>query len=249
MLKNKRDKAIESLVWLRKTYRQTVDNEINEIERNMSNTSESTTHCIKIISNVRWWKIFLRFFIYTLLLGFMGFDIIIAYAVQIITKFNRTQIDNRIIANIFISATFVSSTVIALIMEKYSRISLVKCANAVNIFLLILGGFCNIFVQSTILSFITLICFCLFGTTISIASYGLPWTMIAENLPTDLRATIYSTLNAVYFLIFSGVIKFFPVVLEFLPITCILWLIALISFFNYIFVHNFIKETRGIVLN
>lgn len=249
MLKNKKNEAVESLLWLRKTNKQMVDDEINKIEESMGKNDELIRNFIETVFNLRWLKYFSLFLIYVLLSGFMGFDVIIAYAVQFFAKFNRTEIDNQIIANTFVSVTLVGSIVTVLITEKFDRISLVKRANTLNLFLFIFCGICAICFNSIIFSIFTLIMVCIYGTTIAFVSHGLPWTMISENLPTDLRATIFASLNALYSLVFSFVLRLFPIILDYFRIAYIFLSLALFSLLNYIFVHNFVKETKNVVLS
>lgn len=245
VLKKRKDRATESLIWLRNKDDLKIIYEINEIEKSLD---EDVLTFKKTILKIKWWKTFLLFSIYMLLLEFTGFDMIIPYAVQFFGKFNRTAIDNRIIGIIFISSAFIGAIVTVCITEKFKRISLVKSGHILNIFVLVLSGFCEAYFHSVEFSIVSLTCICIYGSTISIVAYGLPTTIITENLPTEARATIFSSLSTEFYLIYFFVVKFFPIILANVPIYYVIWSIALFSLFNYIFIHNFLKETRGTVL-
>ncbi|XKL62765.1 hypothetical protein PGB90_002598 [Kerria lacca] len=196
MLKNKKSKAIESLMWLRKEDEAKVYYEINEIEKNLDGINTHIPTFLEIIVNPKWWKTFLFYSTYLLLSELSGYDMIIPYSLQFFAKFNQSQVDNQIVATIFLSSAFAGAIITACITEKFKRISLVKSGLISNMLLLIFSGYCSTQPDSLTYYIISLICLCLYASNISIVLLGLPYTIMAERLPTEFRAKIFSSLTS-----------------------------------------------------
>lgn len=244
MLKNKKSKAIESLMWLRKEDEAKVYYEINEIEKNLDGINTHIPTFLEIIVNPKWWKTFLFYSTYLLLSELSGYDMIIPYSLQFFAKFNQSQVDNQIVATIFLSSAFAGAIITACITEKFKRISLVKSGLISNMLLLIFSGYCSTQPDSLTYYIISLICLCLYASNISIVLLGLPYTIMAERLPTEFRAKIFSSLTSVLFIIYFLFLQFSPTILLTIPVNYILWSFASFSLLNYIFVNNFFKETK-----
>lgn len=248
MLKKKKDEAIKSLYWLRNGNKKKIDFEIEEIEKNLDSVNKNVLTFMETVFNIKWWNTFLLFSVYIMLIQLTGFDMIIPYAVQFFEKFNKTQIDNRIISIIFMTIAFIGTIVTTFIVEKFKRTSLVKYSNLANVILLIISGMSMKYFHSSASSVLSLLCFCFYGTTVSIVAYGMPCTIISECLPTESRATIFSALGSEFTITYFIIVLIFPTVLVNISIDYIIYLLAFFSLLNYIFVHCFIKETKGIIL-
>lgn len=239
---------MKSLFWLRNGNKALIDFEIQEIENNLDDINKIAPTFIKTIFDVRWWKILLIFSFYAILTELVGIDMIIPYMVQFFDKFNLPQMDSRIMSIIFIFVALVGAIITAFIVDKFERVPLVKFANLVNIILLLISGICAKYINSSFLSIISLVCFGIYSTTASISASTVPWTIISESLPTEFRATIFATLSTEFTIIYFLIVKFFPTLLEILSVDYIIYLLAFFSFLNYIYVHIFVKETKGIIL-
>lgn len=249
MLKRRKGEATKSLIWLRKGNELTIDRELCEIEKNLINTNKVDHGVFEIIFNLKWWRLFLLFSVYLLFTELTGFDMIIPYSVQFFAKFNRTEIDSKIISIIFMVVTFAGTIGTVFIVERFERTSLVIYGNLMNVFLLSISAICEMYFNTYASSVISIICFCIFGTTVSITAFTLPWTIISENLPTEFRATILAVLATEFSLTYFLFTKLFPDVLQNCPISYIIWSFAVFSLLTCIFVRYFVKETRGIILS
>lgn len=247
MLKKQNGKAIKSLVWLRDGNELTIDSEIYNIEENLEQTNKSPTLADTIL-NVRWWKSFLLFSVYILLTELSGFDMIIPYSVQFFAVINRTRIDNRIVSSTFVTIALAGSIASMFIVERFKRTTLIKNTNLINTVLLAIAGLSAAFSHSIISSIICLLCIFVYSSTVAISTFSLPWTIISESLPTELRATVFSALSMEFSITYFLLVKIFPAILATTSMNYILFFFAIFSFLNYCFVLFFIKETRGIIL-
>lgn len=226
----------------------TIDFEIQEMEKNLDDINNVAPTFVETIFNVRWWKTFSLFSVYVILTEITGFDMIIPYSVQFFNKFNRTHIDDRIISMIFITLAFIGTIVTVLVIENFNRVPLVKYTNLANVVFLLISAFSETYFHSMGSSILSLLSFCIYGTTVSITAYTVPWAIISESLPTESRATIFAALATEFSFIYFIIVKIFPAILISVPVNYIIYSFAFFSFLNYVFVHCFMKETRGIML-
>ncbi len=248
LLKRQKENAIKSLVWLRDGNELTVDFEVNHIEENLEQSCQSPTYA-EVIFTTTWWETFAFFSIYILLIELTGFDMIIPYSVQFFDVINRNGIDNRVVSILFVSVAFVGTIITMFFVDRINRKTLVKNANLLNFVLLVVASLSlTYFRRSSLVSFVCLICFFIYSTTVASTAFTLPWTIISESLPTESRATLFAALSAEFSLIYFFIVKIFPSLLTSIPINYIVWAFAFFSLLNYIFIVFCIKETKGTIL-
>lgn len=92
---------------------------------------------------------------------------------------------------------------------------------------------------------ILVISFVMFIAVSCIGVMGIPWTIIFELLPTEVRGTLGPYFVAFGYVVMSGLLRIFPVVLQSFGIVYIFMLLAMINIAGSIFIHYYIPETRG----
>lgn len=247
LLRKQRENAFKSLVWLRGLNLDRIEIEIREIENNLDKTDKSLS-IMQTISNIRWWKYFLKFSTYIVLLEFSGYGVFFMYTLQIITEINRTGIKNNTIGTLFSVVSFVILMWSATLVEKFKRKNIIICFNFINLLLLLAIAFCEFYSQSLFSSIISLISASIFEATVTITGCILSWIIISENLPTELRATVHAFLCAEGYIWYFFIIKFYPIIRTFVSLSYVMISFAFVSVLNVIWIYFCVKETRGIIL-
>ncbi|EDS39792.1 sugar transporter [Culex quinquefasciatus] len=73
----------------------------------------------------------------------------------------------------------------------------------------------------------------------------LPWTMIGEVLPTDVKGKLGGLVVSVAYVLMFAVVKAFPYLLELMGIQGIFYLYAITSFAGVIYIYGWVPETFG----
>ncbi|XP_052566238.1 facilitated trehalose transporter Tret1-like [Culex pipiens pallens] len=73
----------------------------------------------------------------------------------------------------------------------------------------------------------------------------LPWTMIGEVLPTDVKGKLGGLVVSVAYVLMFAVVKAFPYLLELMSIQGIFYLYAITSFSGVIYIYGWVPETFG----
>uniref|UniRef100_A0A8D8CKN1 Facilitated trehalose transporter Tret1 n=1 Tax=Culex pipiens TaxID=7175 RepID=A0A8D8CKN1_CULPI len=73
----------------------------------------------------------------------------------------------------------------------------------------------------------------------------LPWTMIGEVLPTDVKGKLGGLVVSVAYVLMFAVVKAFPYLLELMGIQGIFYLYAITSFSGVIYIYGWVPETFG----
>ncbi len=247
MLKQDKDKAIKSLIWMRDGNELGLDAEIEEIERNLEESTQSLTFS-QVVFTIKWWQMFGLYSIYVILIELTGFDMIIPYSLQFFDTINRTGLGDRLVASIFIVAAFVGTIGSMFFVDRVSRRSLLQNLNLFNFILQVIAATSETFFHSRASSLVTLICFFVYSQTVATTAFTLPWTTLSELMPTESRATLYSALSTEFSIIYFFIVKLFPAILKSVPVSTIIWAFAVFSLLNSVFVFFFVKETKGIIL-
>lgn len=247
MLKNRRENAIKAVTWLREMDKELVEVEVRLIEQNLDNNEKSPSF-LQTIFTLKWWKYFLFFSIYLTLIEFTGFDIIFTYPIQIFSELNRTGIENKKIVIAFAFVLLIGSVISIFIIEKFKRKQMMIYYSIMNAIFLLVVIYSETYVRSYYSSIISLIFIFIFGATDSIVAYNLPWTMVSENLPTELRATVFAALCAETYIVYFFMVKLFPIIMISIPLSYFFLFFLIFSLLCAIFVAFFIKETQGIIL-
>lgn len=92
---------------------------------------------------------------------------------------------------------------------------------------------------------IFLILLTIYICTSSMGILGVPWTIIPELLPTEVRGLLGPFLVTVGYVTMSGTIRVFPLILESISTSSIFLYFTFLSLAGLIFIHNYIPETRG----
>lgn len=248
LLKQQREKAIQSLIQLRGLPHNKVEIEISQIEKNFDNFNEVATVFQRTIFNLKWWKYFLVFSLYVILNEFTGNDVISTYTLQIFAKINRTDINNKILIILFSISLLFGSFLSMILIEKFNRKKMAIYYNLINVLFSLIIAFCITYSHSYYLSMVSLIFLFIYGITVLISSWSLTWIIILENLPNEMRATVYAALSAESYILYFLIIKFFPMVMELISINCIILLFALFSTLCIIYIYYRIEDTRGVIL-
>lgn len=118
------------------------------------------------------------------------------------------------------------------------------------VFSLILVGF-QIFVKTTDLhenlwyDWIMIISFVFYTASGCVGALGIPWTIIFELLPTEVRGTLGPYFVAVGYVIMSAFLKSFFTLYATIGTIYLFIMIALVSLAGTVFIHFYIPETRG----
>lgn len=95
------------------------------------------------------------------------------------------------------------------------------------------------------MDWIMLILLTIYICTSSVGIMGVPWTIISELLPTEVRGLLGPFLVTVGYVTMSGHLKIFPFILNTVSIVVIFVYFTVLSLIGLIFVYVYVPETRG----
>lgn len=92
---------------------------------------------------------------------------------------------------------------------------------------------------------ILVICLVAFTAVSCVGAVGVPWTIIFELLPTEVRGLLGPYFVAFGYVVMSGLLRIFPTALDIMGVVNMFIFFGLVSLAGSLFIHYCVPETRG----
>lgn len=245
--KQKYDAARSSLQFLRgNTY---VDNELGEIEE-LVKYSIRTKTTLKDIGKLRNLKPLLISILIMFGQQFSGVNAIMFYGTTIFEAAHTNL--NSFVECIILSGMQVTTTIIsALIVDKCGRrFLLISSGGIMSLSISCLGAYFYILDKqgisaATNVSFLPLPSLCIYIIAFSIGFGGIPWLMMSESLPLEVKSLSSSIAATSYWAMVFVVATFYPPLAENIGIYNTFWGFAGLLLMSLVLIILFVPETKG----
>ncbi|XP_044727454.1 facilitated trehalose transporter Tret1-like [Chrysoperla carnea] len=188
---------------------------------------------------------------YFLMYQFSGVNIITFYAVEIFQKSGVSI--NKYLATIILGVTRVIFTIVGCIsLRKYGRrpLTFISCIGC-GLTMLGLGTYMFFLDKWTstntepILTWIPLACILLFTTTCTVGFLVVPWVMIGEVYPQEIRGIVGGMTTCCAHMSIFVVVKTYPMITHLIYRYGAFWVYGCISLLGTIVLYVYLPETKG----
>lgn len=241
--------AEKSLEWLQ-TGNQNIKDELKEIQKNKISHPKARVKeasLLKRIHVTKAWKPFLILTSFFVLQQCAGYTIVLYYAVNFYELFD-TPIDGFVSSIVFTSLGFLTSVLLTCIIDKFSRKTItVISAAGVGVTCTIAAGYQYLYGNENERPVFWLPLGCMWIDVIfcCLGIKTLPWTMIGELFPREVRDFMSGLQLTVAYLILFMAVKLYPLTVSLIKIHGVLTMFSISGFATVLFAIFILPETRG----
>lgn len=243
--KERQQKSIEVLSYLRSQDRLLLESEIEDMEKSYHNKNYNRTNTIKEI--LKAWKPLALLSVLYILEQNGGYLVILSYTLMFLKNL-RMPYDNSILVIMYSVCGFVASLFTPFFVQKFNRKTVLAFSTVgMSLCMSIIAIYETIFLDRVSKPCIwilpILMYFYVFAYTLGVLP--LSFVLGGELFPNEVRGImngLYGSIGYLYAFVSS---KIFPDYLNRFGIVVVLWTFTLFNLFSFIFSASFVPETKG----